>query len=69
LFKQWRHSKKKNCFKIGFLDVFKSVWVVLSKNIFSFPKGQNCEGAKFGDFCENAFGKNAVTIHPLSRFS
>jgi hypothetical protein len=45
-----KRSLHKDCFGIGvFLGVFKSVWVVCSKNMYSFPLFRNCEGAKFGD--------------------
>jgi hypothetical protein len=56
-----KRSSKKKCFRIGAsLGVCKSIWVVLSKNIFSFPKGPlfcNCEAAKFGDLANMLLGK------------
>ncbi len=45
---------------------------MLSKNIFSFPKGPpvpELQRGKVWWFRENAFGKNVVTFHLLSRFS
>jgi hypothetical protein len=45
---------------------------MLSKNIFSFPKGPPVPELWRGKvwwFRDNAFGKNVVTFHPLSRFS
>jgi hypothetical protein len=65
-----RSLKNKLFYNPGFLGVFKSDWIVVSKNVFGFPKGPpvpelgRVKGGEKLYFC-----KNTVTFDPLNRFS
>jgi hypothetical protein len=62
---------KKSISDLGYLSHFQECFGIVFQKWFWFPKRPPCSGTVEGQsllILRNAFGKSAITFHPLSRF-